>query len=900
MTVNDSTFLSIWTLVEHWGWVDDDSCKSVRCACKALAGSRLALPYPLAPYVDPLLYRYRGRKGFGGRSTERSSSYTSPSPFFLIHLAWDYLDCADRGRVLQTTAALRDYGRLRRDASLKRNEVRNFMLARRRPPAAEPALCPFRTWISGAALLNFDLDYGDLIRWLGGEYTNQHRDWAELATAMAAARQFQQRPGYPTIEFDRALEGCMTGVPLKGHYECSYSDTAARIEYDNHPPLQSSLPAVREKFAKEEAKTFHMTLPRFLAYFLLGLMISPITWVVRKGKGRIAIDATSRLHPADGGAVNDQIPPPGTEGRERENPAVYYGQALRRHLEAIWNLRIDHPSTDLLQHSDDIEAAFRRMLYHPDLAVAFAYVFMELLIIPIGMIFGARNSPSFWCEPAELRAHMAAVNDYSDMDTPLADDLKLPPPPTAAEAATFVAAVPDQFHAGVPAVEGPTPVERSHHAMFVDDNIAVAVRDKIVGAVQDSEGSAYICFGRPEADRRSAPLVPEKWEPIASFEVEHLGYNINTRTMRVSWPDDKQRSLHELLQDWLDRPRAQSPAAIAKVLGYIRNGAFLCPAGTFLSLRLQWVLTDAIRSSNRQATNRRWWKFHSIRIPREVFSDLRLLFHSLTETGPTAPTIWSRPIGLLIRREYTAAIYSDAAYSGIGGWSPHFRYMWRLSHQNLVDLGFPMRDIDKDGEDQRRWCKAQDLPDDHWEMLHINPLEFIGIIINIWFAVWSIRKDPDKLGGHIINVLADNTSALSWLKYAARTRRPLIRNLAYLLHGILIYSQTSDIAKFVGNHIAGILNVEADRLSRFEQWPTLDSVTEPCSQLQTCQAYRIPYGLVSTIKRFLSLPSIEATHVQQMIDLSILEPRTLEDGWSAKESIQWYFQRHPRRQPNES
>ena len=48
----------------------------------------------------------------------------------------------------------------------------------------------------GAALLSFNFDYGDLIRWLEGEYTNQHRDWTQLSNRIEEVRLHAQRPGY--------------------------------------------------------------------------------------------------------------------------------------------------------------------------------------------------------------------------------------------------------------------------------------------------------------------------------------------------------------------------------------------------------------------------------------------------------------------------------------------------------------------------------------------------------------------------------------------------------------------------------------------------------------------------------------------------------------------------------
>ena len=307
----------------------------------------------------------------------------------------------------------------------------------------------------------------------------------------------------------------------------------------------------------------------------------------------------------------------------------------------MWNLRIDNPYEDILQHSDDISAAFRRMLYHPDLAVAFAYVFMEFVMIPVGMIFGARNSPSFWCEPAELRAHMAAVRDFELMELPLADAVTIPPPPTPEESQQFVQAIPDSVHQGMP----PIADGRQHHVMYVDDNIGVSVRSQMRNCLRSAVGSAYICFGHPSEDRREPCLADDKFADYASHSVEHLGYIIDTRTMRVGWPADKRRCLHEIIVDWLQTPKARTPSEIAKLLGLVRNGALLTPLGNFLSIRLQWTLTEAIRASGRKAIDdKRWWRFQKVHVSAPVTADLRLLLASLEEPSNGAPTSGRGPL----------------------------------------------------------------------------------------------------------------------------------------------------------------------------------------------------------------------------------------------------------------
>jgi len=45
------------------------------------------------------------------------------------------------------------------------------------------------------ALIHFVFNYGDLIRWLKGEYTNAHRDWSTVSDAMNAVWSINPQKG---------------------------------------------------------------------------------------------------------------------------------------------------------------------------------------------------------------------------------------------------------------------------------------------------------------------------------------------------------------------------------------------------------------------------------------------------------------------------------------------------------------------------------------------------------------------------------------------------------------------------------------------------------------------------------------------------------------------------------
>lgn len=823
----------------------------------------LCADLPVTCFGPKFLRRFTG---FGACSSDRSVTYVDGPPCYLIfHFAWDYLHRATRAVLVKNFPLLRQYAALRQTASCKRDDVIRYLQQPRLHHEIEPPLDPFRTWFMGAALLSFDFNYGDLIRWLDGEYTDNYRNFDELLAAMDEVSSFPTRPGYPPVDYDRAARVLMEGAPLRGNYSCRQRDTFLRLQYDNHPPLRHVLDDVRKKFGKEEARSLHLALPRFVAWFLPGLMISPISWVVRKNKGRIVIDSSTRLRPDDRGAVNDQIPNQGTIGREDECPAVHYGNAFARTLKFLWNLRIDHPNEDILLHVDDIDAAFRRIVYHPDAALGFAYVFEDRLMAPVGEIFGGRNSPSFWCLPAELRAHLADCLDYSTRPFSMESDMSVEPAPPLSTIRTFTPAVRDTINQGIDDAFR----DRLHNSMFVDDNVVAAVRSRAIESVRAAVGSAEAVFGNPFDTRRPAVLQPSKWDAILTFVVTYLGLILNSRTLAVSVPPEKVAEIRDLCDEWLaDRSIRRTPVQFAKLLGLVRHLSQVMPRGVFCTLPVQHTLNDLLDSAKfrRQEPRslQRWWRNRAFRVPAHVFPYLRLL-RTATESADN----WTRPIGLMIPRDPTAVAFSDAAYSGMGGWSPTFRFMWRLTAAQLAELGFPMRRYVAEIDASR--AAGTDT-------LHINTLEFIALIVNLWFCLIELDKAPRKVGGHVLLNRVDNTTAIGLYKTAARSRRADLRNLCFVCECLLATSNAARFAQILCNHLPGKDNVEADAMSRPELFPTVSSAMQRFSRLQTCRGFLVPYALLSSLVKAISSEQIEDGFVNEMTQLLQLEPVSFNPG----------------------
>jgi len=141
--------------------------------------------------------------------------------------------------------------------------------------------CAYRMAV---ALLRFNFNYGNFIRWLGGEYTGAHQDWDARFDIVDSVRLASIPPGYPEVDFDRAVRIATKFVPLAGRFECQFASVHKRERHDSGSLASDVLAAVGKKFTKEEKLSYHILFPRFLWAFPPGLFLALITWVPPKGQ----------------------------------------------------------------------------------------------------------------------------------------------------------------------------------------------------------------------------------------------------------------------------------------------------------------------------------------------------------------------------------------------------------------------------------------------------------------------------------------------------------------------------------------------------------------------------------------------------------------------------------------
>jgi hypothetical protein len=317
----------------------------------------------------------------------------------------------------------------------------------------------------------------------------------------------------------------------------------------------------------------------------------------------------------------------------------------------------------------------------------------------------------------------------------------------------------------------------------------------------------------------------------------------------MTWPLYKREELYADIQSALNAWRLEiSPKLCASILGKIRSVSDLSPWGPYLSFSLSEALKQASRAAF--SSTRTFWSRGKIRLSRSVIADLNLLCESLLV--PEYSPIWSRYIGLLVPRIATHRFLSDASYEGIGGWSPCFQLMWRFTRADLLYFGFTLKPLHgKTGE-----------PTSDAEGLHINPLEFIACIVNLWILLKLAQTLPALTTGYIIDLLSDNTSALSWMSYTAATRDPRLQPLARFSSALLVHTHTF-LMRVQPKHIPGKINDEADALSRFQngRFTSWEDVMQQCSHLRSCRICLPPPELLFVLADLTSSRPIAGTYV---------------------------------------
>jgi hypothetical protein len=596
--------------------------------------------------------------------------------------------------------------------------------------------------------------------------------------------------------------------------------------YGNHKMLPPQLALLDKVLIKESKRGYVILASNLLSMFTYNCHVTPYGVAVKPGKkDRPFSDASYR--PSDWATgVNDWT-------NKDDDLPVEFQLSERRFFRELYNYRISFPDQELYLCDDDIQGAFKWLLYNPNLVGMHAFLVGNHMGFNTSQTFGGTTSPANFEYVARARKYVARhLYNQPDIVTqaaPYVPTLETAPPPSPMEVNQFAQAHVDSKNPGKITMDEPIPTPE--YNPYVDDTMYCSTAPNLLRAVSASILSIYTILGTPN-DLTIDALSREKLSTLYTHQRRVLGKIIDSRRLMVILPDDKRSSIIELFYKWMHM-RTFLILEGAQLIGTLDNISTMCRWGrtqyfailnTFrkiVTARYQILRRHMVKSKNTRLLKARLppnlaKRFHSIfacKMAAALWKDktaisIDLAIHQQLRTlhaylsNPSNP--WEQSIAHYIDRDPTFISTGDASLLGTGAFSPD------LKSWTILDLAPDIRACTK-------------LSPKHPSFIHINELEFVIIIIQLAMAITRWEATPSGFPEiPLLQVLSDNTTAISWAeKISSRSwkSQSLVR-----IYGELLRRSNIGISIV---HLPGDQNNTADLLSR----PTSNSLPILSSRL---------------------------------------------------------------------
>ena len=464
---------------------------------------------------------------------------------------------------------------------------------------------------------------------------------------------------------------------------------------------------------------------------------------------------------ASGISLNDQV-------QTEELEPLIYGFMFLRICHMIPAMRLRFPYAVILLCKIDLDSAFRRMHLSAGSAVKCICICITAVCaaIYLHLTFGGAFSPAKWCVVIELMTDLAIDITNNPLwlphhiPPPAPRKQEIPKPKYLDSDIPFAPALPCDVNVNIP--------RHGHFDSYVDDIIGICV-DVGDNAIRTINGIllAINLLARPlPANKKSSiaqsyMLSQKKW--IAEGRQEEtktiLGWRVDTRILTVSLPEEKYIAYSNQIKSRINAGKVDHKN-LQNLVGRLQRASYVTPHSKYFLNQLRALL---------RTTETTTWA----NIPSSVKDDLHLWLE-LLEKGRAGTSINN-----IVFRTPTHLHWADSCPFGMGGYSTSGR-AWRY----YIPL---------------------DLRSRHTN----NVLEYVAIIITIWFEVFCKEVEPLSC----CLALSDSTSTVGWLHRAnfdphtKPAHDECSRTLARLMMGCnsTIYAQ----------HQKGKHNAIADILSRW-------------------------------------------------------------------------------------
>ena len=666
--------------------------------------------------------------------------------------------------------------------------------------------------MTSACLLHYNGDVATVVRWIGGPHTNEHIDTQSTLTKL--------KPILTQDVYSDLKRILVMGAPALCNADATETNFQAYLKYGNHQSVKQNQSTFETTIIKQSKRGLTLIMDPNLIHFTLNAHLSPqglVDAIHKRRKPRPLSDSSFRPWPGARG-INDWT-------SKVKEPKLYFADSFQKFCTWHWNLAISYPLHDRHTGDDDVQCAFPRIKYNPNLVAMHSAISNDTLIMNTGLTFGDNTSPSNW-EPVARARQQLAQTLWSNPNI-ITKAIQYLPKFTFAEPATpierknFTTAIADSMNQGVfDVITGKRkPPQFNHH---VDDNMYGDISELMPRAAAASIISLYEIVGYPDG-RIPDPISWEKFGTAYGHLRRVVGWTFNTRDLTYTLPSDKRATITELVATWISKTSFTILEA-AELHGTLADASRANRQGRTLFFSFQNAFRRAIQTRFNQVrgfySRKNKIKQFQAQLPKHLHSridsmiarDMAALLWSTKSKIAVTATVrdeltylhsllanpnykWEMQIGHVIPRDPQFTSTGDACLTGGGAYCHELEFWfdvaWSTRTTNAIDEG----------------------------AIHINMVEFVVVILQLAATIAVVeeqeRQQPatasesqtkiPKLAKLLIQT--DNSPSQNWAhkvssksdngQQLVRTYAALLNRTSLAVHSSHIKGSTNDLADFL-------------------------------------------------------------------------------------------------------
>ena len=233
-----------------------------------------------------------------------------------------------------------------------------------------------------ACALYYNGDMATVVRFIGEPHVNAHID---VPTVLQNLKPILLTPDV----FDDVQRILVTGAPAKCNAEATSKNFQAYLRYGNQKSANENQQVFDNTIIKQSKRGLTLIMDPALVHFTLNTHLTPqglVDILHHRRKPRPVSDSCFRPW-LGASCINDWT-------SKATEPALHFTDAFQKFCTWHWNLAISYPTNNRHTGDDDVQCAFPRVKYNPNLVAMHSVISSNTLIMHTGLTFGDNTSPS--------------------------------------------------------------------------------------------------------------------------------------------------------------------------------------------------------------------------------------------------------------------------------------------------------------------------------------------------------------------------------------------------------------------------------------------------------------------------------------------------------------------------